>query len=403
MGKKNLHSGTYLRMCAANTLVCTYIFANFTLLCVRPGGSVLLCGLALAAFAVWMYVPGPFNAYLVERYARKSIYLKSLLLLLLLNWAFARPLPAPLLIAAAGLQGMVFAIAQNALGNTMVNDLLTSERRTAGDNLYSWYGRLGLPFGWAAALLLPYAGLSGHAQMQWLAALPCVAAFLLILSLSVPLKAPVQTSLFSTDRFWLGKAWPLFLLAFAAAALEGIVTAWGFIAPGGPLLPRALYMGLGFLLALWLQYVVFLAAENRAEMVAGVLLMAAALLLLSHPHEAVRNNAAFILAGAGVGLLSARSLMYFLKLAGHCQRGTAQNTYMLAWRTGFAAGFLLPLLLPASSCGGQTGVPHPSGLPTSLLICGLLLLLLLLLGYLFCVHPWFEHHKDRGFKFRTVG
>ena len=88
--------------------------------------------------------------------------------------------------------------------------------------------------------------------------------------------------------------------------------------------------------------------------------------------------------GAGISLASTRFLLYFLKLTGHCQRGTAQNTYMLSRECGYALGLVLALMIPVA------------------LETALVLILLSVALYLFVTHPWFMRHGDRGFKFREV-
>lgn len=393
-------------MCLANFLVCTYLFSLFTLFfyshaqAPRQSVGMMLC------FTVGMFVPGPFNSFMVERYKRKSLYLESILAILLLDvFVFAQGLSGGVLVYGAFLlTGIAFAVAQNTLGNTLVNDLLASDKRTKGDNLYSWYGRLGLPAGWLLALLLLRCS-SGALRLggftlptfsinnclaHYIIAAPAVLAFILILALNVPLKAPVSSALFSLDRFWRPSAWPLFLMTLVAAAIEGIIVGMTFRLAGFNALHDGLYLSGGFLLALILQHVVFVDAVERAEMVSGVILQLFALFLFLHPLAMVHNTAFFLL-GAGVGMVSARLLMYFLKLSGHCQRGTSQNTYMLGWRSGFCLGFCFAML------------DAPNGKAPSDFHCVeacIVLCVLFLVAYLTLVCPWFNRHKDRDFNAR---
>jgi len=331
---------------------------------------------------------GPTNTHLVEKFTRKGLYLKAVLLLIALNFGIFFATSTPVFLLCFGVQGMLFAVAQNALGNTLVNDLMSSEKRTLGDNLYSWYGRLGIPFGWLWGIALLHFNLP-TLQTALLAVAPCFIALLLILCVKVPLKAPVHTSFFSLDRYFLPKAWPLFVLALVGAAVEGIILAQALRLLADPIMP-ALYLAAGFLIALWLQRIVFVQAVDKAEMIAGTLLTLAALLMLRHSLDGVRQ-VAFLCLGAGIGMMAARLLMYFLKISGHCQRGTVQNTYMLGWRTGFALGFLIAAF----------EVARPAAFAdSSSLYVALGLVVAYALFYFFYVHPWFEKHKNRDFKFR---
>lgn len=378
-----LHSSAYVRMCVANALVCTYVFSLIPVFYARTG-SLPYCAAALVLFSLGMVVPGPFNAWMMERFSRKTVYLRSLLGLALLGGLLEISPEAAL--GVCFLQGVAFSMSQNALGHTLVNDLLSSERRTAGDNLYSWYGRFGLPFGWMWGCWLANYWPAGT---YWLALLPVAAAYLLIVSLSVPVKAPVPARLLSLDRFWQPAAWPLFVMALAAAALESSAVALAFWSAEG-LLDKAFFMSAGFLVALWLQRVVFAQAVDKAEMVAGAVLTLAAFWMMGHELRVV-GEVAFVFLGAGIGMLSGRLLLYFLKLCGHCQRGTSQNTYMLGWRAGIALGFLLTSLALQGAGEGAVALCEYAGIAVTAAY---------LLAYLCWIHPWFERHRDRDFKFR---
>lgn len=377
-----------VRMCAANFLLSAQLFAVLALLAHTAGvAGAWQLALAVAAFAAGMYVPGPFLSFIVEAYARKKVCLLSIL---------ALALPALLLPAACSggwapallfAEGAVFAVLQGVLGSTLLNDLLPSELRTRGDVAYAWAGRIGVPLGAAAGLFLPH--LLTAQQCGWTAALAGVPAFLLVCNVGVPLKAPVKVPLLSADRFFQRSCWPMFLNILPSAALPGLAVGLALlpVASGTAFLFREraaffLFFAGGTLAALWAQRVVFRDADERAEMVSGLLLSGIAPLLLGYP-ETPFWNAAFGLLGLGSGLAASRFLMYFLKFCGHCQRGTAQNTFRLGWSTGFALGF--------GSCLLGDGV--------ALFLPAVLAALSLLL-YFFLTHPWFLAHRDRGFKFR---
>lgn len=376
-----------LRMCATNFLLSAQLFAVLALLAHAAGvAGACQMGIAVAAFAIGMYVPGPFLSFIVEAYARKKVCLLSIfilsLLALLLHTACSGSWVSVLLFTVGG----TFAVLQGALGSTLLNDLLPSEWRTRGDVAYAWAGRIGAPLGAAVGLILPH--VFTELQCGWAIALTGVPAFLLLCNVTVPLKAPVKVTLFSTDRFFQQSCWPMFLNVLPSAALPGL-------AIGNALLPVAsgtaflfqeravffLFFAGGTLAALWAQHVVFRDADERAEMVSGLLLSGIAPLLLGHSDTSFWN-AAFGLLGLGSGLVASRFLMYFLKFCGHCQRGTAQNTFRLGWGTGFALGFGSCLL------GG------------SVVFLSVTLAAISLLLYFFLAHPWFLTHRDRGFKFR---
>ena len=86
------------------------------------------------------------------------------------------------------------------------------------------------------------------------------------------------------------------------------------------------------------------------------------------------------LIGIGSGLIGSRMLLFFIKLAHHCQRGTAQSSFFLSWEFGFAIGLFL------------TGWLVDYKLLDTI---GLVLAIAAILVYHFFTHPWYMRHKSR--------
>ena len=135
----------------------------------------------------------------------------------------------------------------------------------------------------------------------------------------------------------------------------------------------------GFLLALLAQRFVFRDAELKSEVVTGLLLMMAALLVLL---VAPLSPVAPLLTGLSIGIIGSRFLLFFIKLSRHCQRGTSQSTFFLGWETGIALGMGAGYLW----CYHQV---------EQLLCVSLALVAIALALYHFVTHSWFMHHKNR--------
>lgn len=366
----------FLQMCLANFLVCVHVFMAIpSLFQENWSEEAAVCngGWAALAFVAGMYLPGPFNAYIVERFFRQQVCLRVILLLalddLLLLYVH-QPVGITLLY---GLQGAFFAIIQMALGGTLVNDLNASQNRTISDMIFAWIGRLCIPIGLALGIWMNnYCTISDRV---WIAVVPLVVAWLLVSHLSIPFKAPVRVRCFSSDRFWLTKSLPLFLTLLPIAFVQGVIVGRGLS------VSECLMIAGGSLLAACTQWGVFRNADERAEMVCGIAAIAASLLLFWHDRVGMSEPAFFFL-GFGGALSTARFLMYFLKLSGHCQRGTSQNMHLLSWYTGFFFGFF---------CALQSELP---------MFLWVILIAIVLAIYLIWLHPWFLRHKDRDFKFR---
>lgn len=365
----SLWSAPFAKICAANFALCASFYMLIPLLWKRAadtGGDTMLCSMVLVAFSFGMLLLGPFYSRWVEAYSRKRIFLRTALLSGAVVWCHSWACE-PWQTAGFGLvQGMLFGVAQMALGGTLVNDLLPSDLRTAGDNLYVWSGRLAWPAGWMAGLWL-----SVHFPFHYglgMAMTCCVVAWLLIVPLRVPLKAPVSVPRFSLDRFWQTEAWPLAISALLVSVPAGMLMATG------PSLRLCALLAAGLAAGCWSQQVAFRDADERAGVVAGAIFSAMGLLLWNFRGEAGAMSG-FALLGLGLGLSSARLLMYFLRLSGHCRRGTAQNTFLLSWHIGFALGFLL---------AARGASPFATGISLSIA---------LLPYYLLFVHRWYTRYR----------
>ena len=337
-----LLGGRFLSLAVANALLHVYVFSMIPLIAAAAqtiGAGAATVGYAVLAFAAGMVLPGPLGAYMMERRSRKGVCLRSMLFLSILPvYEYNMTGTEATLVLFHGVQGLTFGIVQTALGTTLVNDVLPSRWRSPGDNFYAWAGRIGIPLGIALGFLLQ---LLFPLPAAWLwSLLPCVVAFLLVAQTEVPLKAPVKVPLLTLDRFVWPGSWRLSLTMFAAPWLLGRVVA----APIG--LEACLLLVGGTVLAfLWA-----LLARERFDRLPwfGYLSYVLLLLALCLPKVGVQPDfwPMFVLLGFGVGNLSARHLQLWIWQAEHCQRGTAQNTYMLSWRLSFAVGFA------ATACWG---------------------------------------------------
>ena len=141
-------------------------------------------------------------------------------------------------------------------------------------------------------------------------------------------------------------------------------------------------MMVGFLLALLAQRFVFRDAELKSEVVTGLILLLAALLMIYFRPLPVIWYLAPTFLGLSIGIISSRFLLFFIKLSRHCQRGTSQSTYMLGWESGLALGVGI-----GYACFGEK--------TDLLLLVAMLLTIVALCTYLYYTHNWFIVHKNR--------
>ena len=344
------------------------------LLCVE-GLSSAETGVAMAAFAVGLFLPGAFCSYLVQRYRRNMVCVWSVIVLALTHLApFYLPARSVEIISALRLlQGAAFGLAQMILTSTLIIDTCESFQRTEANHSSSWFGRFALSIGPMAGLLMVQR--LHFEAVTWLAAACCLLSVVLVLMVRFPFRVPVNSlHVFSCDRFFLVSGWPLFLnLTLVTVALGLLLSC--------PLSEHFYGMlMIGFLLALLAQRFIFREAELKSEVVTGLLLIIAALLIVL---RSVASPLCSPFLGMGIGIVGARFLLFFIKLSRHCQRGTAQSTFMLAWESGLALG------LGLGYGSFDTGSDRP------LVFTALALVAFALLLYVCSIHTWFVHHKNR--------
>jgi MFS family permease len=341
--------------------------------------SPVEAGRSMGVFGLGLYVMGTFCSWLVQRYRRNVVCMWAMVALIV-NLTFLWYVDTmhqelaifSVIMLHRFVLGATFGLAQMVLSSTLIIDTCESFQRTEANHSASWFARFALSLGPLAGLIV-YA-LDGFSSVL-LGAIGCaVCALLLVKIITFPFRTPEEgVKVVSLDRFFLTHGFVLFINLLLVTTVIGLLLSMPF----EPMF-YALMMG-GFLLALLAQRFVFRDAELKSEIITGLFLMLAALLiLLVVPDSPVPP----VLVGLSTGIIGSRFLLFFIKLSRHCQRGTSQSTYFLGWETGLAAGLAL-----GYGCFYQQ--------PTLLIETALALIVVALLLYHFFTHQWFLRNKNR--------
>lgn len=337
--------------------------------------NLSVAGAVVSVFGAGIFLFGPFANHWLDRYKRKSVVLWAQFFMLLFTVATLYRLPEWMYIAARFMQGAAYGLFQIALGSTLLIDLTYTKKRTEAAYWYYWFTRLALALGPMAALLLNF--FFDWENVIWLPASLLLLSWLLVLQLHVPFRTPLEPKCFSLDRFWLSRGKLLFFTLVPLSFLLGL------------LLPRNYtvffygWLFLGFLLAQSIHYFFFRKRDSRMLMFLGFvsLIFVFGINLFVPEPDVLPVTGLF--AGVGGGLLTSRYLIYFMRVAEHCERGTAQSSYMLAWESGLCLGVLgSSLLLPLNA--------------QIIYWVGLTVALLLMVFYFAKVHCWFLAHSRKG-------
>ena len=338
-------------------------------------------GLAMGAMGVGLFLPGAFTSFLVQHYRRNWVCIWAILvmmgvtgLLYYLDGQQGLQDAFPLLLLQRLLLGAAFGLAQMVLASTLIIDTCESYQRTEANYAASWFARFSLSLGPMAGLILY--PLTDFRTVLLVAGGCDLAAVVLILLAHFPFRAPDDhVPVVSLDRFFLPQSMPLFLNLLMITIAAGLVMSLALTT-----LFYAMLMA-GFLLAIMAQRFVFREAELKSEVVSGLVLMGAALLMMLTRSQTVVGYASPLFIGLALGIIGSRFLLFFIKLSRHCQRGTSQSSYMLGWESGLAVGLGL---------GYAVGRGDGSQVLTSALV----LVVVALLFYQF-THGWFLKKKNR--------
>ena len=341
--------------------------------------SPVKTGLSMGVFGIGLYLLGAHCSWLVQRFRRNVVCMWAIVamevdivLLWYIDGLHSEVVEFWFFLIHRLVLGAAFGLAQMVLSSTLIIDTCESYQRTEANHSAAWFARFALSLGPLAGLLI-YVFLDFNRVL--LGAIACaVLAILFIHRVNFPFRTPEEgVRIASLDRFWLPQGYVLFVNLLLVSMVMGLLLSL-------PLQP--IFYGLmmaGFLLALLAQRFVFREAELKSEVLSGqILLLGALFILLGYPLSPV----APVLVGLAMGIISARFLLFFIKLSRHCKRGTSQSTFFLGWETGVASGLCM-------------GYAVFYGQEDSLLYVCLSLTTISLLMYHFYTHSWFMRNKSR--------
>lgn len=346
------------------------------------GYSILQIALVMGVFFIGIYLFGSLSGYLVQRYRRKNVFNLSILLLLAVTGVlyYLSSLPYNsfdymLLVGLRFMQGAFYGLSQLVLLSTLIIDTVEAVHRTEANHAATWFGRFALSLG-------PLAGIYVYQSMNFgsvliLSCICLLVAFVFVNLIRFPFRMPSEDySRFSFDRFLLkGSHW-LFVNVVLVTSVVGVLLSIEHT-------PRFYgMMMLGFVIAILAERFIFADADLRSEATTGMIVIGIAVLLMITRRQESVSYIVPILVGLGVGLIGSRFLLFFIKMSDHCQRGTSQSTFLLAWETGIGIGLVL-----------SYGLFHLEQ-PLVLWVClGILAASLIL--YDTFIHSWYIKHKHR--------
>ena len=217
-------------------------------------------------------------------------------------------------------------------------------------------------------------------------------ALVLVSRVKFPFKAPSENvSLISSDRFFLPQGFPLFVNIVCIMVIPGF-----YLSLPHSLTVYAMFF-CGLFLALVAEKYVFADAELKSQVIVGLILMSAAEFVSLSDQSFAEEMLLPALLALGVGVIGSRFLLFYIKLAKHCQRGTSMSSFFLAWELGLSLGIGLGFWLIKDVYQKSPDVDMAILNPVheELLYPAFGLTVVSLLMYNFLVHPWYMKHRNR--------
>ncbi len=382
MTTNRLCSTHFIMVCVASLLLLTSLYMLFPVapleMADRLGLSVGDTGFMFLALTAGMLIGGPFHAYIIDAYRRRSVCAFSFIGVLLSTAAYAIADTLPMLLMLCLLQG-VFVGLGTAAGITLAIDITSTGLRSYGNLAFSWMIRLGMLLGITIGVLL-YQWYSFE-LIQIVSIAVGLVGVLLILQVYVPFRAPIVTHLCSLDRYFLPRGWiPALNLAFIAFIPGLLIPVYHSYTYGidilGSEVPFYAFVTLAFPLAIAFHHYVW---NNRSveSVTTGLVMILLSMILI----ENISTLLAAILLGFGLGLVTPEFLMMFVHLSEHCQRCTANMTHFIAWEVGLTTGIAL-------SCKLNSTMPH-----AELISYGRMSAFVALIFFLFLTRPYFNNRS----------
>lgn len=369
-------------MAFANLLLMTSIYMLVPALppyLLHEGFTPLQVGALMGSYGIGVFLLGCFCSYLIQRYRRNHVCQYSIIgvafciaVLYYLDFVLNVKLEFWMILCTRIALGALLGLAQMTLSSTLVIDTCESFQRTEANHSAAWFARLALAVGPLVSILTYH--WFHYASVLILACVMALVSFLLITLVKFPFKAPSESmTLFSLDRFFLPQGFPLFINLTMITTVIGLVLAMHH---SGLFFEM---MIVGFVLAMLAEKYAFADADLKSEIITGLILLGAAeLIYLSGQAKAIDYICPTCI-GFSTGIIGSRFLLFYLKLAKHCQRGTSQSSFFLSWELGVSLGLFIGI----------------SQLVQNTTYLSLGLIMISMLFYNFFVHPWYIKHKNR--------
>ncbi len=349
----------FCKICVVNFFIALSIYMLLPVLSnwlgKELGLSLMQVALSVAIPGIGAFFFGGTCSYLTQKYRRNMVCIIAILLLAAnilaikyiadkAEWLRQADLALCCVLVSRFFLGAFFGLAYLVLNSTLTIDCCDTSKRTRANTVSA---RIYL----AATVGGPLVGFFakqewGSINVYYAAAALCLASAILLRSVTFPFKAPEETvKKFSLDRFIIPSSMPLAIpvalvsFCLATLAMHDADTS------------IAIFMPLGIIAGIAIQHSLLHNTGHGKQTFGGCfLLVASSAVLLATNGNGEFAILARIITGAAAALILCNLHLGLTETADHCQRGTAQSTFILLFELGTSNGAFL-FLAPGCTNG----------------------------------------------------
>lgn len=358
-----LWTGSFIAACVGNFLL---FFAFYLLLPIMPlylietfNASHSAVGIILSSYTVAALVIRPFSGFMLDRFRRKPIYLAAYLAFILVFVGYAEATLISVFIFMRILHGLTFGLVTTA-GNTVIVDIMPSERRGEGLGYFGVANNLAMATGPMISLFL----IENYSItfIFYFSVVVGLVGFCFANMIRMPkkLQTPVITeevnaaNYHSYDRFFLVKGLRAGICLMLLAIPYGMTTS--YVSIYGKELGIQSGMGIFFsLMAVGLigsrlfsgklvdkGYLTNVISWGAFICSGGFFILSSLkqLGLVSEILPIIGFYLVPFLLGIGYGMMFPAYNTLFVNLAPHNRRATASSTYLTSWDVGIGVGLI---------------------------------------------------------------
>ncbi|MDR1809907.1 MAG: MFS transporter [Prevotella sp.] len=344
--RPKLWTHAYLNVCIANFLMA----CSFNLL--MPSIPLYITeqldvpqtqtGIVLASYAIAIMFIRPFSGYFVDLYSRKKILLISFIGYVAIFSGYFFAATVLLFVVVRFLHGVAWG-ASTVSSSTLAIDVVPSERRAEGIGYYGTFMNVAMAIGPFIAIHIYQT--AGFHTLLWCAVGMGLLGIIAVSLIKAPQRPKVEREKISLDRFFLLRAWPIFLNQLLPCF------AWGTIGPfvaqyGKQIdIPNA---GIYFLFwagGIILSRVFAGRLVDRGYIhwvnISAMIIVAISFFVFAIFHNVYAFCSAGLFIGVGFGMMFPALQTLYINMAENNQRGTANSTYLVGFDLGLALGMLV--------------------------------------------------------------